>query len=184
MSNKSTRREMAAAIIKPDAVREILVQQIEDDIKAIGLLVVGWFSLKIPESLVPQIYPDRVESPLFASTIWSITSGPSVLMLVDGEDSHKKLSTLKGKMNSHGIRKKYNVFSREELVKMGYEGKKLHDKLFENRIHTTDDQNETDRLLSLLLTSQQLESFRIRYPELYSRVKRYRSIVLLNHGCK
>lgn len=182
MSNESEKREIAAAIIKPDAVREILDRQIEKDIESAGLHIIGWMSVNIPESKVPQIYPDKVGDPLFSSTTWAITSGPSILLLVEGEDSHKKLSALKGKMNTHGIRHKYNVYSREKLEEMGYEGKRLYDKLFENRIHTPDNQDESDKLLSLLLTPQQVEGLRTKHPELHDRVKKHTAIVLVNQN--
>ncbi len=182
MNRELEKHEIAAAIIKPDAVREILDRQIIDDIESSGLHVIGWMSVNIPESMAPQIYPDKVNDPLFSSTTWAITSGPSILLLVEGNDTHKRLSTLKGKMNTHGIRHKYNVYSREKLEAMGYEGKKLYDKLFENRIHTPDDQNETDKLLSLLLTPQQVEGLRFKHPELHDRIKKHTAIVLINQS--
>jgi len=180
MSNESEKHEIAVAIIKPDAVREILDRQIEEDIESIGLQVVGWMFVNIPESLVPQIYPDKVGDPLFSSTTWAITSGPSILLLVEGDDSHQKLAVLKGKMNTCGIRHKYCVYPRKKLEEMEYEGKRLYDKLFENRIHTPDNQDESDKLLSLLLTPQQVEGLRVKHPDLHSRVKKYTAIVLVN----
>ena len=180
MSNEPEKKEIALAIIKPDAVREILDRQIIEDIESTGLQVIGWMSVNIPKTIVPRIYPDKVGDPLFSSTTWAITSGPSILLLVEGVSSHKKLSTLKGKMNTGGIRHKYCVYSREQLEEMGYEGKRLYDKLFENRIHVPDDQNESDILLSLLLTPQQVERLRMKHPELYDRIKKHTAIVLVN----
>ena len=143
----------AAVIIKPDAVRDILeemtIQDLEDGAGVTPIFRKFW---KITEDLARLIYPTWVERLEFPSMVHNITQGKSLFVVVSGDNNiYESLTRVKGKMNQGGLRLKYRTRSIEEWQVLGYQGRELQNKIAENRLHTTDDFEETIMLCTLAM---------------------------------
>ena len=106
--------ERTFGIIKPDAVAKGGIGGIIDMIEHKGLKVIG---LRLTRLSVPQaqgFYAVHKERPFFGSLVAFMTSGPAVLMALEGENAITKYRELMGPTDSKKapegtIRQKYGT---------------------------------------------------------------------------
>lgn len=74
-------------ILKPDAVARGLMGKIIDRIEAKGLKIIGMKMTRMKPALAKQHYAEHKGKPFFGNLIEFITSGPIVLMAVEGNEA-------------------------------------------------------------------------------------------------
>jgi len=170
--------QYAVLLIKPDAVRDVLEKMIiEDILKGQEIKPIFLKYLKLEEEIIPIIYPDWKDKPEFPSMVHNLISGISLFVILQGNSNiFTSLTKIKGKMNQGGLRLKYRTYSIEEWNLSGYSGEKLQHKIAENRLHTTDNLEETVRMCSLLMNCHEVERLNAKAPALASNIKRMFSI--------
>jgi nucleoside diphosphate kinase len=172
--------QYAVVLIKPDSIRdvleEIILQNLQEEAKVIPVFRKLW---KITENLAKIIYPSWVKRPEFPAMVYNITQGMSFFTVVCGdEDIYESLTRVKGKMNQGGLRLRYRTYSIEEWQSFGYSGKDLQNKIAENRLHTTDNLEETISLCSLAMNYYDLVQIELIAPSLVAAIRRKRAIQL------
>lgn len=151
--------DIAAVVITADSVRDGIDQNIKDDlIKQCGFKLIFEKKCQISNQQVSEIYPKLVREIFFPALVYNMTLGPSILLLYKGSDIYKELKEAKGvfKFNGHsidktGLRFKYQGPSEKELVDSGCQAPQFLYRLFEFRLHTTDNLEETISLCKTLL---------------------------------
>lgn len=101
-------------MIKPDAVSRNLAGAILDMIQKSGLQVVGMKMLRLSKAQAEGFYAVHRERPFFSSLTDSMSAGPIVAAVLEGEDAIARYRTLMGATNPANaeegtIRKRYAV---------------------------------------------------------------------------
>lgn len=101
-------------MIKPDAVSRNLSGAILDMIQKSGLNVVGMKMLRLSKAQAEGFYAVHKERPFFGSLTDSMSAGPIVAAVLEGEDAIARYRTLMGATNPANaeagtIRKLYAV---------------------------------------------------------------------------
>ena len=89
------------AIIKPDAVAKKVAGQIVAQIEESGLDVVGLKRMQLDEEMARGFYAVHKERPFFGDLVKFMTSGPVVVLALEGEDAIKRWRDLMGPTNSN-----------------------------------------------------------------------------------
>ncbi len=89
-------KEKVFVMIKPDGVRRKLVGNIISRIERKGLDINRIEMRKVPEELAQKHYEEHMGKPFYDDLIEHITSGPSVLMEVEGQDAIEAVSAMVG----------------------------------------------------------------------------------------
>ena len=74
-------------ILKPDAVQRTLVGELITRFERRGLKLTAMKLMAVPEALARKHYAEHEGKPFYAGLITYITSGPVVVMAVDGPDA-------------------------------------------------------------------------------------------------
>ncbi len=88
--------ERTFAIIKPDAVARHLVGDIVKRIEASGLKIIGMRLLQMSRAQAETFYDVHKERPFYNSLCDYMTSGPVVVMALEGEGAIKRWRDLMG----------------------------------------------------------------------------------------
>lgn len=88
--------ERTFAIIKPDAVARHLVGDIVKRIEASGLKIVGMRLVRLSRAEAETFYDVHKERPFYRSLCDYMTSGPVVVMALEGENAIKRWRDLMG----------------------------------------------------------------------------------------
>ena len=91
--------ERTLILIKPDAVRRRLAAEILGRIEARGFDVRAGKLLVVSRELGEEHYAEHREKPFFVELVEFITSGPVVMMAVDGPGAIGALRTMMGATN-------------------------------------------------------------------------------------
>ncbi|MDK2893119.1 nucleoside-diphosphate kinase [Methanohalophilus sp.] len=91
--------ERTYVMIKPDAVQRGLIGNIISRIENKGLKITALRMNIISEETAQIHYSEHKEKPFFPSLISYITSGPSVSMVIEGENAVKIMRTINGATN-------------------------------------------------------------------------------------
>lgn len=91
--------ERTLAIIKPDSVRKGIIGEIVNRIDTEGLKVVGARMLHMTRDRAEGFYSVHKEKPFFGSLVEFMTSGPSVVMVLEGKNAIKKWRDVMGVTN-------------------------------------------------------------------------------------
>ena len=91
--------EKTLSIIKPDGVEKNIIGDVIKRIESIGLKVVAMKMVHLSKQQAEGFYFVHRERPFFNSLVEFMTSGPSVLMVLHGEDAIKKYRELMGATN-------------------------------------------------------------------------------------
>ncbi len=83
-------------ILKPDAVARRLVGRLISRFEDKGLSIVGLKLMKIPLSLARRQYAEHKGKPFYQGLLKFMTSGPVVLMVVEGKDAVRICRTMLG----------------------------------------------------------------------------------------
>jgi nucleoside-diphosphate kinase len=88
------------AIIKPDAVSKKVVGKIIDKIETSGLDIVALKRMRLDEEMARGFYAVHKERPFFGDLVKFMTSGPVVVLVLEGEDAIRRWRDLMGPTNS------------------------------------------------------------------------------------
>jgi len=89
--------ERSLIIIKPDAVQRGLTGEIIKRFEQRGLRIAGMKFIQISEALAKKHYAEHDGKPFFAGLVQYITSGPVVLMVLEGANAIQATRTTIGK---------------------------------------------------------------------------------------
>jgi nucleoside-diphosphate kinase len=79
--------EQTLSIIKPDAVEQELVSEIDSYLESAGLKVVASKRMQLTEEQAREFYAAHKERPFYNDLITYMTSGPVVVQILEGEDA-------------------------------------------------------------------------------------------------
>ncbi len=88
--------ERTFAIIKPDAVARHLIGDIVKRVEASGLKIIGMRLLQLSRAQAETFYGVHKERPFYKSLCDYMTSGPVVVMALEGEGAIKRWRDLMG----------------------------------------------------------------------------------------
>ena len=88
--------EQTLSIIKPDATRRGFCGEIMRRFESQGLKIVAMKMVMFSRQLAEQFYAEHANRPFYASLINYMTSGPVVVMVLQGENAIKKNREIMG----------------------------------------------------------------------------------------
>ena len=91
--------EQTLSIIKPDAVEKGVIGKIIDRFESNGLRIAAMKKIKLTEEMAGGFYAEHKERPFFGELVAFMTSGPVVVMVLEGEDAIAKNRELMGATN-------------------------------------------------------------------------------------
>ena len=91
--------EQTLSIIKPDAVQKGVIGKIIDRFESNGLRVAAMKKIKLSEEVAGGFYVEHKERPFFGDLVAFMTSGPVVVMVLEGENAIAKNRDLMGATN-------------------------------------------------------------------------------------
>jgi nucleoside-diphosphate kinase len=106
--------ERTFGIVKPDAVEKSAVGGVIDMIEKAGLKIVGLRLVKLSDAQARAFYDVHKERPFFPDLVRFMTSGPAVVMAIEGEDAVARYREVMGPTDSKKappgtIRNKYGT---------------------------------------------------------------------------
>lgn len=118
-STSATQRSFV--LLKPDAVRRGLVGAVISRFEAKGLRIVALQLRQVDGELADQHYAEHVERDFYPPLREFVTSGPSIAMIVEGDEAIEVVRTLNGATDGRKaapgtIRGDYSLSNRENLV--------------------------------------------------------------------
>ena len=108
-------------LIKPDAVRRGLAGAIISRIESKGLTIVAMELRQMTGELADQLYAEHVERDFYPPLRLFVTSGPSIAMVVEGDEAVDVVRTMNGATDGRkaapgSIRGDFALSNRENLV--------------------------------------------------------------------
>ena len=108
-------------LLKPDTVRRGLVGAVLSRFESKGLTIVAMELRQVDGELADQHYAEHVERPFYPPLRKFVTSGPSVAMVVAGDEAIEVVRALNGATDGRKaapgtIRGDYSLSNRENLV--------------------------------------------------------------------
>jgi nucleoside-diphosphate kinase len=91
--------ERSLVILKPDAVQRGLIGTLIGRLEQRGLRIVGMKLMQIGEELARRHYDVHRERPFFAGLVQYITSGPVVVLVIEGENVIQMIRNTVGATN-------------------------------------------------------------------------------------
>lgn len=91
--------ERTFAMVKPDGVRRGLVGDVVSRIEAKGFRLVGMKLVRVNRELAERHYGEHRGKPFYEGLVDFITSGPSVAMVVEGENAILEWRKMMGATN-------------------------------------------------------------------------------------
>ena len=91
--------EQTLSIIKPDAVKKGVIGKIIDRFESNGLRIAALKKLQLDEKTAGEFYEVHKERPFFGELVEFMTSGPVVVMALEGEGAVLKNRDLMGATN-------------------------------------------------------------------------------------
>jgi nucleoside-diphosphate kinase len=92
--------ERTFGIVKPDAVEKNAVGGVIEMIEKSGLKIVGLRLVKVSEAQARAFYAVHKERPFFGSLVKFMTSGPAVVMAIEGENAIARYREVMGPTDS------------------------------------------------------------------------------------
>jgi len=113
--------QRSLVLIKPDAVRRGLTGAIINRFESKGLTIVTMELRQITGDVADELYAEHLERPFYPPLRLFITSGPSVAMIVEGDEAVDVVRTLNGATDARQaepgtIRGDFGLSNRENLV--------------------------------------------------------------------
>ena len=110
----STPIERTFGIVKPDAVEKNAVGGVIEMIEKAGLKIVGLRLVKMSDAQARAFYAVHKERPFFADLVRFMTSGPAVVMAIEGDNAVTRYRAVMGPTDSKKapegtIRNKYGT---------------------------------------------------------------------------
>ena len=106
--------ERTFGIVKPDAVEKSAVGGVIDMVEKAGLKIVGLRLVKLSDAQARAFYDVHKERPFFPDLVKFMTSGPAVVMAIEGESAVARYREVMGPTDSKKappgtIRNKYGT---------------------------------------------------------------------------
>ena len=92
--------ERTFGIVKPDAVEKSAVGGVIEMIEKAGLKIVGLRLVKLSDAQAQAFYAVHKERPFFPSLVSFMTSGPCVVMAIEGENAVTRYREVMGPTDS------------------------------------------------------------------------------------
>ncbi len=92
-------KERTLAIIKPDGVAKNLIGEVAKRVEMEGLKIVALKLIRMTKNQAKGFYKVHEAKPFYESVTDFMSSGPSVIMVLEGEDAIKKYRRLMGATN-------------------------------------------------------------------------------------
>jgi nucleoside-diphosphate kinase len=113
--------QRSLVLIKPDAVRRGLAGAIINRFESKGLTIVTMELRQITGDVADELYAEHLERPFYPPLRLFITSGPSIAMIVEGDEAVDVVRTLNGATDARQaqpgtIRGDFGLSNRENLV--------------------------------------------------------------------
>lgn len=113
--------QRSLVLIKPDAVRRGLAGAIINRFESKGLTIVAMELRQMTGEVADQLYAEHLERPFYPPLRLFITSGPSVAMIVEGDEAVDVVRALNGATDGRQaepgtIRGDFGLSNRENLV--------------------------------------------------------------------
>lgn len=91
--------ERTLSIIKPDATRRNLTGAVNDRLERAGLRIIAQKRLRMSEEMAERFYAVHAERPFYRSLVASMSAGPVVVQVLEGEDAIAKNREVMGATN-------------------------------------------------------------------------------------
>ncbi len=91
--------ERTLSIIKPDAVAKNVIGKIVDRFESNGLRIAAMKKIQLSKSDAGKFYEVHAQRPFFGELVEFMTSGPVVVMVLEGENAVAKNRELMGATN-------------------------------------------------------------------------------------
>lgn len=113
--------ERSFVLLKPDAVRRGLVGAVLSRFEAKGLKIIALEMRQVDGDLADQHYAEHVDKDFYPPLRNFVTSGPSIAMIVEGDQAIDVVRALNGATDGRKaapgtIRGDYSLSNRENLV--------------------------------------------------------------------
>jgi nucleoside-diphosphate kinase len=134
-------------LIKPDGVQRGFIGDIVSRFESKGLKIVAMKMLIVSEDMAKSYYSEHIGKPFFEPLISYITSGPSVAMVLEGDDAVKVSRKMMGATNP---------IEADQGTIRGDFG--LH--VGRNIVHGSDSLTSAEREISLFFSEEEIISFK------------------------
>ncbi|OYT33255.1 nucleoside-diphosphate kinase [Archaeoglobales archaeon ex4484_92] len=149
--------ERSFIMIKPDGVQRALIGEIIRRIERKGLKIIGLKMIKISKEIAKRHYEEHKDKAFFDELIKYITSGPVVVMVVEGREAIKVVRKLVGSTNP--VDASFGTIRGDFGLDIG-----------RNIIHASDSKESASREISLFFSENEiLEYNRIDENWIYER---------------
>jgi len=91
--------EKTLSIIKPDGIARGLIGEVIKRLESNGLKIIAMKMLKLTKAQAESFYAVHKERPFFQSLTYFMTSGPVVVMVLEGENAIAKYRDIMGTTN-------------------------------------------------------------------------------------
>ena len=129
--------EKTLCIIKPDAVENNFVDQINEMIESKGLSILKSKKTNISSEIAKKLYAEHSEKPFFNELVDFITSGPAVVQILEGDACITSYRSLMGATNP-------------EEAEEGTIRKKFAESISKNAVHGSDSPESADREIEIM----------------------------------
>ena len=129
--------EKTLCIIKPDAVENNFVDQINEMIESKGLSILKSIKTNISPEVAKQFYAEHSDKPFFEELVEFITSGPAVVQILGGDSCIADYRNLMGATNP-------------EEAEEGTIRKKFAESISRNAVHGSDSPESADREIEIM----------------------------------
>jgi len=129
--------EKTLCIIKPDAVANNYVEEINEMISSKDLIILNSVKTKISKEIALNFYAEHSKKPFFNDLVDFITSGPAIVQILQGESCISNYRDLMGATNP-------------AEAKEGTIRKKYAESTSKNAVHGSDSKDSAEREIEIM----------------------------------
>jgi len=129
--------EKTLCIIKPDAVANNYVEEINEMISSKNLIILNSVKTNIPKEIAENFYAEHSKKPFFNDLVDFITSGPAIVQILQGESCISNYRDLMGATNP-------------AEAKEGTIRKKYAESTSKNAVHGSDSKDSAEREIEIM----------------------------------
>lgn len=129
--------EKTLCIIKPDAVANNYVEEINEMISSKDLIILNSVKTKISKEIAVNFYAEHSKKPFFNDLVDFITSGPAIVQILQGESCISNYRDLMGATNP-------------SEAKEGTIRKKYAESTSKNAVHGSDSKDSAEREIEIM----------------------------------